>query len=399
MVPQHIQAFLDKYDRSAHTAAEHSTFLEWLKTASPDELSFVVDSYGHIAETSNTLLPADPELAARIAMSTQPGAAKVIGLRRFLFRAVAAAIIIILLGFSAFYIFSRHPAATPQVAGLPPLYKNDLPPGSDKATLTLADGSTITLDSAASGKLAQQGNTSIIRSGSGQLSYSSVTGKPAGLLYNSLTTPRGGQYRLVLPDGSKVWLNAASSLRFPTSFGGGERRVELSGEAYFEVAPLARKNGSGKVPFIVHSQSGDEVEVLGTHFNVNGYNDEEAVKTTLLEGSVRLHSRDGHKAMLVPGQQGAIAAGNDIKVADAVNTEEVVAWTNNRFSFNSADIKTIMRQLARWYDVDVVYNKPVQGRFNAEMPRNTNASDVLRALELTGKVKFAIDGRKIIVMP
>jgi len=416
MEPSQLKTFLEKFDKGIYTEEEHNQFLDWLRTAPAHETALVVETYGNITEARTDFLSADPALAARIAAGVEASTAKLVSIHRFSFRRIAAAAVIAALGLSAFFFFKRRPAKELAAAGTESLYKNDLLPGGNKATLTLANGATIVLDSSLDGRLAQQGNADVIKTGSGQLSYTALQGKPGEMVYNRLSTPRGGQYQLVLPDGSKVWLNAASSLRFPTSFTGAERRVELTGEAYFEIAHITTNPGSQggarRVPFIVSilTPSGKEskrgeVEVLGTHFNINAYPDEEAIKTTLLEGSVRLtafspgNNTPAGARPLVPGQQASFNATNELKITDDINTDEVIAWASNRFYFRSADIKTIMRQLARWYDVDVVYNKDVQGRFNAEIPRNTNASDILRALELTGKVKFGIDGKKIIVMP
>ena len=416
MEPLQIKEFLEKFDKGVCTEAEHSAFIDWLKTAPADEIALVVEVFGQMTEAKTDFLPADPALAARIAAGAEASTAKLVSFHRFPFRRIAAAVVIAAVGLSAFFFFKRRPAKELAAAGTELLYKNDLLPGGNKATLILANGATIVLDNSVDGRVAQQGNADVIKTGSGQLSYTALQGKPAELLYNSLSTPRGGKYQLVLPDGSKVWLNAASSLRFPTSFTGAERRVELTGEAYFEIAHLTTNPGSkgraGSVPFIVSilTPSGKvgkrgEVEVLGTHFNINAYPDEETIKTTLLEGSVKLsafspgNNKPAGTSLLVPGQQASFNVTNELKITDDINTDEIIAWTNNRFYFRSADIKTIMRQLARWYDVDVVYNKDVQGRFNAEIPRNTYASDILKALELTRKVKFGIDGKKIIVMP
>jgi ferric-dicitrate binding protein FerR (iron transport regulator) len=417
MEPSQVKTFLANYDTGQYSEEEHRAFVEWLKTAPVIELAAVVETVGDLTEAKTTFLPADPALAARITAAIETPAAKLVPLYRFPFRRIAAAAVVLVLGLSAFFIFKRRPAKELIAAGSTSAYKNDLSPGGNKATLTLANGATIVLDSASDGRLAEQGNAAIVKTGSGQLSYTALGRKPGETLYNSLSTPRGGQYRIVLPDGSKVWLNAASSLRFPTAFTGAERKVELTGEAYFEIAPLTPKGESKKVPFIVSTlpasrgasssplgAGGQEIEVLGTHFNVNAYPDEEAINTTLLEGSVSIRRSlttvNGQPStILKPGQQASLNTTGEIKVTDDVNTDEVVAWINNRFDFRSADIKTVMRQLARWYDVEIDYRKQVQGRFNAEIPRNTYASDVLKALELTGKVKFGIEGKKIIVMP
>ncbi|HMI60368.1 MAG TPA: FecR domain-containing protein, partial [Puia sp.] len=218
----------------------------------------------------------------------------------------------------------------------------------------------------------------------------------------TVSTARGGQYRVRLPDGTAVWLNAASSLRFPTGFIGKERVVELKGEAYFEVA------ANVSMPFHVklHTSSGEgDVEVLGTSFNVNAYDDEQMMRTSLVEGAVRIKA-GAVATLLRPGQQAQLVGAGLVHVKDNVNMDEVVAWKNNRFNFKSADIRTIMRQISRWYDVEVEYtaaappgdsSKKVSPHFNTEISRNTNASDILTALELTGKVKFRIENKKIIV--
>jgi transmembrane sensor len=269
-------------------------------------------------------------------------------------------------------------------------FKNDVLPGGDKATLTLADGSTIVLDDAQNGILAQQGNSKIIKL-DGKLSYDPTNKNSREIVYNTISTPKGGQYQLELPDGSQVWLNATSSIHFPTSFIGNERRIEVTGEAYFEIAR------DPNMPFIV-SVNNAEVQVLGTHFNVNAYDDEDNVKTTLLEGSVKFVN-DGNTNILKPGQQAQLTKEGMIKVVSNVDVDEVVAWKNGMFDFDNARIETVMRQLSRWYDVEIEYKGKNDDLFIAEMRRKINLSDALKALELTGKVKFDIQGKKIIVMP
>ena len=304
--------------------------------------------------------------------------------------AVAASVIGLLL-FGAYSWFSRmdkKEIATSEIKNIS--YKNDVLPGGDKAMLTLADGSTIVLNDAQNGNLVQQGNTKVIKL-DGKLAYNAANAGIGEILYNTISTPRGGQYQVELPDGSKVWLNAASSLHFPTAFVGKERRVEISGEAYFEVA----KNKS--MPFIV-SVNGSEIQVLGTHFNVMAYNDEDAVKTTLLEGSVKFASGN-NSSLLKPGQQAQLTTEGQVKVVSDVDVDEVVAWKNGMFDFEDASLGTVTRQLSRWYDVDIVnQNKNIEDLFVVEMPRSSKLSDVLKVLELTGNIKFEIDGKKIIVM-
>ena len=269
-------------------------------------------------------------------------------------------------------------------------FKDDVSPGGDKAILTLADGSTIVLDDAQNGTLAQQGNAKIIKLG-GKLSYDQTNRNSREVVYNTISTPKGGQYQLELPDGSLVWLNASSSIHFPTSFIERERRVDITGEAYFEVAKNLHK------PFIV-GVNNSQVEVLGTHFNINSYNDEDEVKTTLLEGSVKFVN-GATTSILKHGHKSQLAKNGSVKVASNVDVDEVVAWKNGLFDFESAGIETVMRQLSRWYDVEVEYNGKADDLFFAEMRRNIKLSDALKALELTGKVRFDIQGKKIIVMP
>jgi transmembrane sensor len=268
-------------------------------------------------------------------------------------------------------------------------FKNDVSPGSNKATLTLADGSSIILDDAQDGAITQQGGAKVIKIGD-KVCYHS-TSKISEVEYNTITTPRGGQYQVELPDGSRVWINAASSLRFPTAFTGNERRVEINGEAYFEVA----KNES--MPFIV-KMNGAEVQVLGTHFNIMAYDDEGIVNTTLLEGSVKFVSSD-KISILKPGQQSQLSKDGQVKLINDVDIDKVMAWKNGLFVFDNSDLETVMRQLSRWYDIDVVYRtRNVATSFVGEIPRISKLSDILKVFELTSKLRFEIVGKKVIVM-
>lgn len=274
--------------------------------------------------------------------------------------------------------------------------KNDVAPGSNKAILTLANGKTIVLTNAKNGLLAQQGSTQINKTAGGQVVYNATQAAgSADTSYNTITTPLGGQFMVVLPDSSKVYLDAGSSLRFPAAFTGKLRTVMLTGEAYFEVAHNKAK------PFHVITK-GQVVEVLGTHFNINAYDDENAIKTTILEGSVRV-STAGKMALLAPGEQSQIArpfsAAKDINVIQNADTEQAVAWKNGFFQFDNADIQTIMRQFARWYNVEIVFDGQVQERlFSGEIHRNLT---LLQALDLLNyaNVHFNIDGKKITVSP
>ena len=265
----------------------------------------------------------------------------------------------------------------------------NITPGSNKAMLTLADGSTIVLDNAANGTLTQQGNAQVMKPGNGQLAYAINNNQAsAAMTYNVLATPKGGQYQLQLPDGSKVWLNAASSIRYPTAFTGKERSVEIKGEAYFEVTKNATK------PFVVKVND-LQVQVLGTHFNINAYSDEDLVKTTLLEGSVKVKSE-----ILKPGDQAQVmhnSGTGNLRVIHGADIAATMAWKDGLFQFDNVTIETVMRQVARWYDVEVVYERDVsQDRFQGKIYRQTAISQLLSILELSG-AHFKIEGKKIIV--
>ncbi|MFA6944442.1 MAG: FecR family protein [Pedobacter sp.] len=276
---------------------------------------------------------------------------------------------------------------------------NDIEAGDDKAILTLGDGTKIILDDAQNGILANQGGNSILKAAEGELIYSFTNegnnqpadGNPDHIIYNTIETPKGGKFQVKLPDGSKVWLNAASSLRFPTAFSGTKRKVELKGEAYFEVAPDASKI------FEVNTRN-QVVQVLGTHFNINAYSDEPTVNTTLLEGSVRVSDlRTNISQMLKPGEQAKLS--ESIEVVNMKNTSEAVAWKEGYFQFDEADIETVMRQIERWYDVSIVYEGEIRNyRFGGEIERSLSLLQVLKILEKT-KVHFRLEGREVIVMP
>ncbi|MDP4214004.1 MAG: DUF4974 domain-containing protein [Bacteroidota bacterium] len=274
---------------------------------------------------------------------------------------------------------------------------NSLPPGGNKAILTLGDGSKIVLDSAANGLITHQGTVKIIKRANGELSYSDPEGKPAEIFYNMMTTPRGGEYELSLPDGSRAWLNATSSIRYPTSFAGERREVEISGEVYFEIARNSAMPFVVKVHREMAGKKDMEITVLGTHFNVMAYPDEPEITTTLLEGKVSLTNGSAN-IVLRPGQQAKLenTAGFAVEEADV---DKAVAWTTGFFQFENMNIYSIMRQLSRWYDVEVSYSVKDYGRlFGGRINRNLNLPEVLSVLE-ANNIHFRIEGRKITVLP
>ncbi len=305
-------------------------------------------------------------------------------------QSAAAAILILLISGIYYYQKSSDPVLVK--TGIP-RFKNDILPGNNKAILTLGDGSKIDLDDAKTGILASESNIDIKKTSQGQLEYTAGNQGENPVKYNILSTPMGGEYRLVLPDGSKVWLNSGSILRFPTIFNGPERIVELRGEAYFEIAKNAQ------MPFRVRTNNAMDIKVLGTHFNVMAYDDEKNINTTLIEGSVEVLKGSG-KTMLKPGQEAILNRGSgNIKVAPA-DVEQAIAWKNGNFIFYNENIESIMRKVSRWYNVDVFYQGNLINKdFAGTISRNKNVSELLKMLELTGAVHFSIDGRRITVMP
>lgn len=329
-----------------------------------------------------------------IQQGRQSGKSAASGVRRLLVRwsAVAASIIVCIALIWWFRLPTRSNAkAVAAVTG------GDVAPGGNKAILTLANGTQIILDSRQDGRIARQGSTTVLKF-NGVISYSREAGRTSAegdantLLYNTITTPRGGQYELVLPDGSRVWLNSASSLRFPTVFKGARREVELKGEGYFEIEKDAGR------PFAV-SVNKMKVQVLGTSFNTMAYSDEQTINTTLLDGAVIVTQGDMQKK-LEPGQQAALdSAGHRLSVRK-VDMRQVIAWKTGLFEFDNTDLATVMRQVARWYDIEVVYRvSPDKTLLGGSISRNLNLKEVLGLLEANGINHFKLEGKKVFVLP
>lgn len=316
------------------------------------------------------------------------------GNSRFWLRNVAA--VLILMSCGAYFYFSSKGNTTAHVNASNVSLR--IKPGGNKAVLILANGKKVILTDAITGEVAKQTGVSITKTANGQLVYTvlpssrnEVEGTANGTQFNTIQTPAGGQYQVNLPDGTKVWLNASSSLKFPPSFARNERRVELNGEGYFEVAKDKLK------PFKV-STSQQEILVFGTHFNINAYNGERKTKTTLLEGSVKVTDNNNRYLLLKPGEQ-AVLEGNRMELK-SVDLAAAVDWKNGLFVFDNEKIETIMRRISRWYNVDVVYKGKVsEEKFMGTISRYKDIGDVLNMLELTNLVHFKIEGRRIIVMP
>jgi ferric-dicitrate binding protein FerR (iron transport regulator) len=326
-------------------------------------------------------------------------------------RALAVAVCLVLVVLPILYHLVKQPKPSTQIVTNNKTNKQqdttNIHPGTEKATLTLADGMQIILDSAADGQIAQQGNT-IINSNNGKLEYKTGDHKETAILYNALTTAKGETYQIILSDGSKVWLNAESSIRYPVGFTGKERRVTVTGEVYFEVEKDKNHPFYVSISDIRSNAEKAVIEVIGTHFNINSYNDEDVMKTTLLEGSVKVWVNE-NQVRINRGQQAVIssvpASGINstkevIKIDKNVDTSQVVAWKDGDFDFNNCDLKTVMRQVARWYNLQVVYPTAISSeKFIGKIHRNTRIAGVLAILDSTSSLHFKIEGRKIIVKP
>lgn len=362
ITPDEKQELGEALDEQTHDALFQRTILTHLESGEFDYAPDLSDLYNRIESQ----------------ISRKPAVIRRMGWLKY----VAAAVLLAAIGTTALLLLNKKQEQQ-AIA-----YKRDVPaPAINKATLTLANGRQIVLSNIGNGSLAAAGAANANKTGEGQLSYSNTATVTE---YHTLTNPKGSRpVTLTLADGSQVWLNAASSITFPTAFTGTNREVNMTGEAYFEVA----KNPG--LPFIV-SRGETKVTVLGTHFNVKAYADEADVKVTLLEGAVRVNNGNAN-GILKPGQQAIVSTG--VNVVSGVNVEQVMAWKNGLFYFDKADIKTIMQEVARWYDVEVVYQTETTELFHLKASRSTSAAGVFRILETMGGVHLELDGKKIIVKP
>jgi transmembrane sensor len=395
-----LDSLIEKYLLGTATKEERVSLLDWYRTSALSEVEWFMDE------------PNEEELVKyrmynNIVKHTLPPQEAPLNMGRLFHLAwgkIAAAAVLIIVSIGIFLNQSYrtkpfHSARKKSYHehGYAALKRNG-------AVLTLANGSKVNLDDAHSGYIAKQAGTSIVKVHNNELIYSTSKNENESTsgdnpIYNIIATPRGSKYKIVLPDGTNVWLNAASSLKYPTIFNGKERPVELTGEAYFEVAKNKEK------PFVVTTRSpdkkgvGQKIEVLGTHFNVNAYGDEGNTRTTLLEGSVKLiTSVPGQPAkVLIPGQQSVVSDRNVNIVF--VEVESTIAWKNGYFVFNNESVSTIMSEISRWYDVDVYYDSPIDNiKLGGYISQGKKLSEVLELLELTRKIHFKIEGRRIVVM-
>lgn len=299
----------------------------------------------------------------------------------------AAAVLLMAIGA---YLYTYNSNTKPVLIEKTAAPAQDILPGGNKAILTLSDGTTITLDSAANGAIARQGNSFITKLGNGEVRYDPAGDPPGKVMMNTMTTPQGGQYKLILPDGTKVWLNAASSITYPAVFTGSNRKVKITGEVYMEVVP-------GKLnPFFVDVDGKSLIQVLGTSFNINSYGDEGDIKTTLIKGAVKVNQQ----VVLKPGQQAVQQTnitGQRLKIVDDVNIEQTLAWKNGVFSLSGKSFISFMKDIERWYNIEVKYEGSIpSARMKGEMDRGVKLPGLIRFIETYG-YNVQLEGRKLVI--
>lgn len=380
-----LSKLAEKWRNGTITEAEKIQFNTWYNSF--DDTEFIIEAEGSRIDLEKSI---NEKIHDKLRIPKRRNSIKIYSIL-----AVAATLILT----SGILIYlSFNPSLSP---GKRPITQSAsiIQPGGNKATLTLANGQKISLTDTSNGEIAEQSGIAITKTADGQLVYtikksSAASAENQVTQFNTIETPVGGQYQINLPDGTKVWLNAASSLKYPTQFAAHQRKVELTGEGYFEVSKDKKR------PFTVITDK-QQVQVLGTHFNVNAYKEEQATKTTLLEGSVKVSNasqqKQGNSKLLSPGEQSTLTQASF--QVEKVDIENVIAWKNGYFTFADEDLEVSMRKLSRWYNVDISY----QGKFDnisfgGAISRSKSLTEVIQILELTRKVKFKIEGRRIILM-
>lgn len=389
-----LKYLFNSYYKGAASPAERDEFLAYVENSEHDkQLKKLLDEYWLSLEEpiSTASNPVASHMLQEIMQDKQVSQQETVRKSPILmYQSIAAALVIFVLSASIFYYKFTDRGNDEEREIVAKVVNPDSSNRSNKAVLTLADGSEIVLNENQTGKLADQGNTQVFGQAGAILSYLADGTKRESIVHNTLTVPKGGTYQLILPDGTKVWLNSNSSIYFPSQFNGVERTVSLKGEAYFEVA----KNK--EMPFKVKVDD-MEVRVLGTHFNIKAYAEEQSISTTLLEGSVRV-SAAGINKLLRPGQASVWNRKGQMEVIQA-DLDEAIAWKNGWFHFNQADIPQIMRQLARWYDMEIVYAGAIpQGRFSGLVKQTNDINQVLSILN-AGGLQFKKVGKQITILP
>jgi transmembrane sensor len=376
-----VYLFSSYFKKTATEKEINELFQLITQSVNNDRLTLLMKQAWGDMQTAEPLFQPDKsdEIFNRILLAGKKQADNNIIESRFGWKKYVAAAAMLLISASLYFGLKQKDPAYHYLAQKPVKVIHDALPGSNKAILTLADGSQVPLDNKHLGTLSKQGQTTVSNTSNGKLIYTSADGANESAVpqINTLTTPRGGQYQIILPDGSKVCLNATSSIKYPTFFSGKNRRVEITGEVYFEVA----KNPV--MPFIVKT-SHTEIEVFGTHFDVMAYDDEEATKTTLQEGSVKIKG-DKWSGVLKPGQQAVQNNHDGSSIIKEVDVDQELAWKNGLFQFTDDDIQSIMRKACRWYDLNVVYEGKIPVKqYSGRISRNVKASELLNMLKYTG---------------
>jgi transmembrane sensor len=422
MQPDQIRTFIDRFTNGSHTEEEHQLFINWLQTAPMEEVEAIAEEYKLIVENRTPAMQPDQALMAKIEAALDQWDTQVPEVQEAesptrvikIWRKLAvAAVVAGLIGLGVWFLIKDRSVEKPAIAETKALDVEA--PKITKAVIILADGRRVPIDSITSGMLAVQHDVKVVKNERGEIVYDpSAAQTQHDIAYNTLYNPKGSEVvSLTLADGTKVWLNSESSLQYPVAFAGDERKVQITGEAYFEVNKSITAAGT-KRSFLVEA-NGVTTKVLGTHFNVNAYKDEPEIKVTLLEGSVKVVYREtanGKRekdnefaAVLKPGEQAAIAAHSPLTthhspltIHHSPDIDQVMAWKNGKFDFGEGtDLKQIMRQVARWYNVEVEYKGSISEEFGGTVPRQVTAASLLEKFEMTGRVKFNIEGRKVIV--
>ncbi|HZZ74506.1 MAG TPA: FecR domain-containing protein [Puia sp.] len=404
-VNEHVRLLFDKYLRKECSAEEFEEMMTWLLAMDEGEKNKLSAPLKELWDKA--MAHQLPSTAERVDWDNVYNKVVNVGEqdssipidinqpRRMEWKRVAIAIVLfgVLISASLWFLNRKTPKEIVKIEKPVTHQPEEILPKGNQALLTLSNGSVVVLDSTKNGIITNQGNVRVIKLDSGQLAYRPVAAngtESSEITYNTISTPRAAQYEVVLSDGTKVWLNAASSLKYPTAFSGQERKVELTGEGYFEVAKNKDK------PFHVRVGSVG-VEVTGTHFNIMAYEDEASIQTTLLEGSVKV-SANGQSDVLKPGKQASLNRGDSKLTTGDANVQQAIAWKNGYFYFDRSDVKTIMRQVSRWYDLDIVYESNVPDmKFSGKIERNLPLSGISHLLE-SGQIHFRIEGKNCIMM-
>ena len=398
MTESQLSQLIEKYLKGEATDSEKKQLEQWYASFDEREISFTDNVPGNLHHAIHQGLQAVKEKIKQQENSPQR---KTASPRLWSVRPIAAAAAILLLIAAATFMLTTHKIKIQETATTT---ETDFNPGGNRAVLTLGNGSKIVLDSSNSGLLSIQGGVQVVKTGSGRVIYDTKNtaqyDTQRDVPYNTITVPRGGQYQVILPDGSKVWLNAGSFLRFPTAFTGNTRTVQMSGEAYFEIRPNAEK------PFLVRKE-GSLIKVLGTHFNVSAYEEERTMTVTLLEGRVVVmpigEQQQDQQTTLTAGEQLIVETAGDLWLQSTrikkANLQAAIAWKEGLFWFENDDIHQIMAMLSRWYNVDIAIQGSINDKFTGSIPRNLPFSKIFEILQKTGSIRYEIVQHKIIVSP